>query len=414
MAKPGETAVEQTATAKAEASSARPDQTNGQTNGQLRDGQITSQGDDQQVKDQAQRKLSQDATPSVFPGRLVSDQVEGRRGNFASNESVLTPEQIQMLNLWRGKANQIKASNSANARDGGADIQNGVYKLAAEELKKQHLDEKGWEALPVQDHSPLDKIGADIVLVNRQSGDIIFLDPSSRRLDPRTGERLSSSESAKNNVPALRQDGVVDALPGWFDKMSGNLKTDDPHMKGRIATFAEDFSFQIAELTRTPSPFNLKDFPLPSPTGYAQVKDAKGDLVSNPAEIAEIKAVSTWSNKKASEVQGENFRMAGDYKSYAQTVDAALNYTRREKSGKLGEAFHRNAAKVIVEDAIAQVYPNQVDRPINSKPQLNLGDGNRIVIDNLTANISSPAVTQRKYSELKQASWQPSVAIRPN
>ncbi|GEM_PF-798932 len=379
MAKPGET-TEYSASAKTDAAAARPE------------GAVAA--------DQAQSKLSQDA--AVGQSQVVSDQAEGRRTTTADN-TVLTAEQLKMLDSWRANENVIRSFNISNSTDGGAEIQNGVYKLTVEELKRQGLDKQGWEALPVQDKSPLDKIGADIVLVNRKTGDIIFIDPSSRRLDPRTGETLRASESSKNNVPAIRQDGVVDAMATWFDKMSGNLRTDheNPVMRDRVKTFAEDFRFQIAELTSRPAPFNLKDFPLPSPLTYARVPDGKGETNSNPKEIAEIQAVSAWSNDKANELsRNGDSRSASDYRSFAHTVDQALSFTKREKSSKFTEAFQRTANKVIIEDAIAQAYPNLNLKPADGKAHVNLGEGNRIMIDKsgqLVAEVKPDAHSDGKY-----------------
>ncbi len=379
MAKPGEITEYSPSTPRADAAAGR------------------AEGSDQ-AKD-AQSKLSQDALAGK--PQIVGDQTEGR-GTLAADNTVLTAEQLKMLDSWRSNENAIRSSNIASSTDGGAETQNGVYKMAVEELKRQGLDKQGWEALPVQDKSPLDKIGADIVLVNRKTGDMIFLDPTSRRLDPRTGEMLRAGEGSKNNVPALRQDGVVDALSSWFDKMSGNLKTDheNPVIRDRIKTFAEDFRFQVAELTSRPTPFNLKDFPLPSPLAYARVPDGKGETNSNPKEIAEIKAVSQWASEKASNLsRSGDSRSASDHRSFAQTVDQALSFTVREKSGKLSEAFHRTAAKVIVEDAIAQAYPNQ-PKPINGKTHVNLGEGNRIMIDKsgqLVADVMPDSKSESKY-----------------
>ncbi len=380
MAKPGEITEYSPSTTRADAVAGGPE----------------AAGD--QAKD-AQSKLSQDALAGK--PQVAGDQIEAR-GTIAADNTVLTAEQLKMLDSWRANENAIRSSNIANSKDGGADTQNGVYKLTVEELKRQGLDKQGWEALPVQDKSPLDKIGADIVLVNRKTGDIIFLDPSSRRLDPKTGEMLRAGEGSKNNVPALRQDGVVDALSSWFDKMSGNLKTDheNPVMRDRIKTFAEDFRFQVAELTSRPAPFNLKDFPLPSPLAYARVPDGKGETNSNPKEIAEIKAVSQWASDKASDLsRNGDSRSASDHRSFAQTVEQALSFTVREKSSKLSEAFHRNAAKVIVEDAIAQAYPRG-PQPADGKTHVNLGEGNRIMIDKsgqLVADVMPDSKSESKY-----------------
>lgn len=341
----------------------------------------------------AQQKLVEAA------GLGEARNTDALRSSFdASADPGLSAEQIKTLDNWRNNERQIIAFNAKNDKDGGAETQNGVYKLTVEELKKQGLDKKGWEALPVAMGSALDKIGADIVLVNRQSGDIIFLDPTSRRLDPRTGETLSHAESAKTNVPALRADGVVDALPGWFDKMSGNLAFDHdkPMMQSRIKTFAEDFRFQLADLTSRPSSFNIKDFPLPSPLPSQPGEQGQA------AETAQIKAVVDWSNAKAEMLRasGESGN-ADNHREFGKIVGQALNFTVRTESAKFEEALHRNASKVIVEDAISRAYPHLYPpNTRDSKPTLNFEGGARIMINKqgqLIAEVPESSQAAGKY-----------------
>ena len=167
----------------------------------------------------------------------------------SGNIPPISQEKMQLLDAWRGISEQIVAFNG---KQGGGHLQNGVYRYTQETLVKLGLDKQGWEALPAQTGSTLDMIGGDVLLVNRRTGQMELIDASSRRLDPTTGAPLSSSESQKANVPLLREQGVIDALPRWFD-LSGKVEfdQDSPEQSRRVKEFAEDFSHRIKELTRT-------------------------------------------------------------------------------------------------------------------------------------------------------------------
>lgn len=261
----------------------------------------------------------------------------------------LSQEKLQLLDAWRGIAEQIV---SFNGKQGGGHLQNGVYRYTQETLVKLGLDRQGWEALPAQTGSTLDMIGGDVLLVNRRTGQMELIDASSRRLDPTTGAQLSGRESQKANVPLLREQGVIDALPRWFD-LSGKVEfdQDSPEQSRRVQEFAEDFSHRIKELTRADShgPFNLRDFPLPSPT-VSRDKEASS---------REIKAVVEWSQKNAdlSWRSGER-NLSANYREFGRVIETgALAFSSRVQSSSLSDAVGRLAERIILEDAAKAIYP---------------------------------------------------------
>ncbi len=267
----------------------------------------------------------------------------------SGNIPPISQEKMQLLDAWRGISEQIVAFNG---KQGGGHLQNGVYRYTQETLVKLGLDKQGWEALPAQTGSTLDMIGGDVLLVNRRTGQMELIDASSRRLDPTTGAPLSSSESQKANVPLLREQGVIDALPRWFD-LSGKVEfdQDSPEQSRRVKEFAEDFSHRIKELTRSDShgPFNLRDFPLPSPT-VSRDKEATS---------REIKAVVDWSQKNAdlSWRSGER-NLSANYREFGRVIETgALAFSSRVQSTSLTDAVGKLAERIILEDAAKAIYP---------------------------------------------------------
>ncbi|MBX9940433.1 MAG: hypothetical protein K2Y32_14335 [Candidatus Obscuribacterales bacterium] len=267
----------------------------------------------------------------------------------AAPVSEVSSEKLKLLNAWQGISEQIV---SYNARQGGGRLQNGVYELTRQTVNSLGLERAGWQVLPVQTGSALDMIGGDILLVNRRTGRFELLDASSRRLDPSTGEFLSSAESQKTNVPAIREKGVIDALPHWFD-VGGRLEVEQstPEHSQRVKEFAQDFRLRIQELTaaNSDSPFNLKDFPLPSPT---VTKDAE-------ARSRELQAVVEWSKKNADEsFRSGDRRMASDYKEFGRSIEGgALAFSARVNSSGLNDAVNKMVERIILEDAAKALYP---------------------------------------------------------
>ncbi len=257
--------------------------------------------------------------------------------------------QQQLLDAWRGLSEQIVAYNS---RQGGGHLQNSVYRYASETLRDMGLDRQGWEVLPAQTGSALDMIGADIILVNRRTGALELLDPSSRRLDPQTGDFASAADNAKTNVPRLRENGVIDALPQWFDQ-SGRLEKDQrtPEMSQRVIEFQADFRNKIASLTAPGAEhaLNMRDFPLPTPT-ISKEKD-------KPA--ADIKRVVDFFNQRAGEENRSGSRgLAAEFSEYARTLErGAATFAARQDSVSLENTVNKLAERVILEDAVRSLYP---------------------------------------------------------
>ena len=269
----------------------------------------------------------------------------------SSSQMPFPSDKVRLLEAWRDISERIV---SYNAQQGGGPLQNGVYRYTRATLKELGLDKQGWEALPVQTGSALDMIGGDILLLNNRTGRIELMDASNRRLNQRTGEYLSADQSEKTNVPALREKGVVDALPSYFDRATGHLELDQatPELTEAVKAFRSDFAHQLKSLTdpTSPSNFNLRNFPMPSPT---VTKDQE-------AKSREIRAVVDWSQSEAQDAARRGERgLSHEFKEFARTIETgALSYASRVNSNGLNETVNRLAERIILEDAAKAVYPN--------------------------------------------------------
>lgn len=291
----------------------------------------------------------EDRIPVTDQSRQPPVEATSRIAGEVQADAPIPRPQQQLLDAWRGLSEQIVAYNS---RQGGGHLQNSVYRYAAETLRDMGLDKRGWEVLPAQTGSALDMIGADIILVNRRTGALELLDPSSRRLDPLTGEFASAVDNAKTNVPRLRENGVIDALPQWFDQ-SGRLEKDQrtPEMSQRVLEFQADFRQKIADLTAPDAQhaLNMRDFPLPTPT-ISKDKD-------KPA--ADIKRVVEFFNQRAGEETRSGSRgLAAEFSEYARTLErGAATFAARQDSVSLENTVNKLAERVILEDAVRSLYP---------------------------------------------------------
>lgn len=317
------------------------------------------------ANDQPTERWSRQAPVPPPEGLAIHTAPDGRNGQSVGDgrnqgvrqETVERPGQAgssagqeEMLNQWRGRADAIATYNS---RQDGGHLQDAVYRYGIERIRALGLDKEGWELLPSQMGSPLDLIGCDLVLHNRRTGAMEMLDPTSMRLNRQTGERSSASENGYSEAPRIREAGVIDALPTWFDA-SGALRRDHevPQMRAKVEEFAEDFDARLKELTRPGQnyAFNMKEFPLPSPV----IQQDKSQ------SIADLKQVVDWSKQKA-----EAARRAGDrsemglYGEFAQTIEkGALAFSSRIDAKPLQGSVEKMAERVILEDVIKSMRPH--------------------------------------------------------
>jgi hypothetical protein len=323
----------------------------------------------------------------VAKGNIPTDASPAGSDNAnAPPAPALRADQVAFLQSWQAKEKAIADFNAKNDADGGAHLQNSVYDYTKKILKQEGLDKAGWEAYPVAMNSPLDKIGADIVLVNSKTGALVFMDPTSRRLNAKTGELASAADNGKTNVPAIREPGVVDALPRWFDRGTGQLDVhqEDPAMTDRVKDFATDFRTQLHNLTSQPAPFNLKDFPLPY---YGPLKD--------PAvQVGQIQTVIDWTGKKAAETarQGDG-QGAAMLRDFGNNIKGALNFSKRTESAPLHDAVERSVNRVIADEALRRAYPALAPAATVDRPSRLLEDGSGIKADKsgtLVLNLKNP------------------------
>lgn len=179
-------------------------------------------------------------------------------------------------------------------------------------LKRQKGDNgisADWQVYPTVTGSPLDRTGADFLLVNTKTGDVHFLDA--------TGNQEKLENLSGSNVYRLRQSGVVGVKNSLFDE-SGALKTDADNLVTRTEAinFRPDLEDKIRRLTQEPSAFRLgvDGPPLPSlsRTTEAEATSQIGQLVD-------------WARAKAKAAADGNER--SDWSEMATVLERAKNYS---------------------------------------------------------------------------------------
>jgi hypothetical protein len=336
----------------------------------------------------------------ILKAPAPAERLDGAPGfRSAANDSTrpdkpgaLTPDQVADVAKWHSLEPRILDYNIRTETDGGAHLQNSIFAYTRNVLKQEGLDKAGWEVFPVASQSPLDKIGADIVLLNVKTGAMAFMDPTSRRLDPVTGEPAQREDVAKTNVPPIREPGVVDALPKWFGRGMGtlNIDSEDLQMQASIKNFKDTFPDLVHHLVENP-PFNIKDFPLPS---YSPVKDQK-------MAVDQIQAVVDWAAKSAAEA-----RRSGDMQSaylrqdFGKTLTSgALNFSKRTESTGLHGEMERSVNQVIAEEAFRRAYPSLAkDAPVSQR-SVRLSDGSEIKADRANILVFNMRATDKSGTE---------------
>jgi hypothetical protein len=179
-------------------------------------------------------------------------------------------------------------------------------------LKRQQGDKAisaDWQVYPTVTGSPLDRTGADFLLVNTKTGDVHFLDA--------TGNQEKLENLSGSNVYRLRQSGVIGVKNSLFDE-SGALRTDADNLSTRTEAinFRPDLEDQIWRLTQQPSAFRLgaDGPPLPSlsRTTEAEATSQIGQLVD-------------WARAKAKTAADGNER--SDWSDMATVLERAKNYS---------------------------------------------------------------------------------------
>lgn len=201
-----------------------------------------------------------------------------------------------------------------------------------------------WDIFPSEPGSAADKIGADYLLVNKETGDVHFLD--------------ATRNPNKDNVYRLRQDGVILYENSHFEKGSGFVKITG---KGETPTefelaakdFRADIESQIKYLTTQEAAFNLKTTPIP-------------DVVADKSPQSAVKTKEQvdrfldWAREEARRTGDPH----GDFRDMITTLEkGASQFTtfqaREVKTPEFDRAVRNRTSREIARYLAAQVSQNQ-------------------------------------------------------
>jgi hypothetical protein len=214
----------------------------------------------------------------------------------------------QLIADWKKQTNLIVVATS-NDTDHNGRIQAGVYKVVDSLVKETGLAKDGWCALPTAAGSALDRAGADIVLVNKNTHEAIFLD-------------ATSGNKGEFNLSRFQRQGVIEVNHSWFE-INGNLNSDS----AQALEFKDGLARHLKDITRPEgnggSPkLNLTEVKLPNHLPSSTVEQ---DLHRFAEELRQ-------EARKSDDTRAAILRELAD-----KQVTRSENYAMRQRSAASGE-----------------------------------------------------------------------------
>lgn len=214
----------------------------------------------------------------------------------------------QLIADWKKQTNLIVVATS-NDSDHNGRIQAGVYKVVDSLVKETGLAKEGWCALPTAAGSALDRAGADIVLVNKNTHEAIFLD-------------ATSGNKGGFNLSRFQRQGVIEVNHNWFE-ITGNLNSDSTE----AMAFKDGLASHLKDITRPESnggspKLNLTEVKLPNHLPSSTVEQ---DLHRFAEELRQ-------EARKSDDTRAAILRELAD-----KQVTRSENYAMRQRSAASGE-----------------------------------------------------------------------------
>lgn len=145
-----------------------------------------------------------------------------------------------------GDHTQNISNNLQNLRRGTYNTgeESSVNDIVRQQLRETGLEAKGWKSVTTEHGSPMDMVGADIVLYNEKTGQMYMLDCTEQSKSP----------------PAIRSMGIIEIQKSWFRATSKGPDMPDyfPAEVGQILMRA------TGEVGGNKPTLNLRDVQLPS------------------------------------------------------------------------------------------------------------------------------------------------------
>jgi hypothetical protein len=290
-----------------------------------------------------QERLLRDAEqPANSNSRPTGERNLGPVGRQGENLPILalTDGQSAATLIAERQGDTQRILNRTLADPDGGRVQGGVFRTVDRLITETGLANQGWVALPTAKNSALDRVGADIVLVNRNSGDVIFMDATSR---DKTGDGRSR----------LVESGIVQAERNWFDP-NGNLDTENKEARDFRSSLAQRLERMTRPENQGGSPrLNLSEIRLP---GFEST-------VATSREVSEFRSSLEQAARRATPERASYIR-----EFINRQVNVGENFAVRQTSAASGanqellREVGRTANNVVFNQVIASLRPEQ-DRP---------------------------------------------------
>lgn len=288
------------------------------------------------IQERLLRDAEQPANPNSRPSGERNLGPVGRQGENLPILA-LTDGQSAATLIAERQGDTQRILNATLADPNGGRVQGGVFRMVDRLITETGLANQGWVALPTAKNSGLDRIGADIVLVNRNSGDVIFMDATSR---DKTGDGRSR----------LVESGIVQVERNWFDP-NGNLDTENKEARDFRSSLAQRLERMTKPENQGGSPrLNLSEIRLP---GFEST-DATSREVSEFRSALE-QAARRATPERASYIREFINRQVNVGENFAVRQSSAASGANQELLREVG----RTANNVVFNQVIASLRPEQ-------------------------------------------------------
>lgn len=204
---------------------------------------------------------------------------------------------------------EAKAGMLSGSTRGGDATQGLIMKMFDKNLQQPRSElggksyaQLGYEVVPLKASVAMDDAGADFILVNKNTGDFMFVDPTQKPLTDRSKARL----------PEIRKQGIISSDPYSEEYTDGdrrNVGTPE-YVRRREA----DINNQIDEIlhrAREGTALNLGEIPIPPSTREAEATTKEGkqerlERIGKMPDIDKAIEIKQWRNELLARQQGLN------------------------------------------------------------------------------------------------------------
>lgn len=204
---------------------------------------------------------------------------------------------------------EAQAGMLSGSTRGGDATQGMIMKMFDKHLQQPRADlggqsyaDRGYEVVPLKSSVAMDDAGADFILVNKKTGDFMFIDPTQKPI----------TDQSKARLPEIRKQGIISSDPyseAYTDGDKRNVGSPeyDRRRNADISAQIQDIMDRVQEGTA----LNLSDIPIPPSTREAEATTKEGkqdrlDRIHRMSDVDKALEIKQWKTELLARQQGLN------------------------------------------------------------------------------------------------------------